>query len=74
MAKLGKEERQRISEAMKRAHAEKKKAGLPWAQKKAPARRASPSGGIDGILKRIDARISELQDLRRTLIKHGGVL
>jgi len=79
MAKLTKEQREKISIAMKKAHAEKKRAGAQWkranaygrSQKKAPTR-PKPSGGLTVVLRLIDEKIERLQEIRRSLT--GGLL
>ncbi len=54
------EQRAKISEGMKRSHAERKKKALTTANSK-------------GVLAAIDQQIAELQELRRLLMKRGLV-
>ena len=80
---LSAESRQKLSVAMKRSHAERKRATVHRAaRRKAPRSKALPArvdatrnGQVIGDqLRVIDQQIRDLQELKRLLVQHRGLL
>ena len=76
MATLSAESRKKLSESMKRSHAERKRSGAKRAPKRPTTRDlASKNGAVlaDQLLV-IDKQIQDLEELKRLLLRHRALL